>query len=462
MSEWIWIIANACLGLPLAAFTLVCARETVRSLVALALGFRVFEIQLGAGRWRATRAVGPLDLTLAPWPIAGATAARAGSPRRHRLARVLLAISPSLAQSTWLLVRLATGNPPGATPLVDGPAPLACVDLANALLLLAHLSLAIEFGPGVRSDVRLLLDALVTRPETGRLARANYYARLARQRLDRADPEGARDALERGRRQLGPAPVLEVCERELTAHDLDSIVGCSDCAQRIRLAIEDHEPRRRDERAAWSPGERLRQRACSAIPLIVAIAALGVVQAEAALRRAERGLHALGQTAASSDDAEQCQRLTDTWSAWTARVDPWLPPSDSLRSERHRSLAILADCRGDGRRLRTHQGEALLAAQSATRQDVASTDTDPDQWWADTLRVATLLRETAEVAGREARHRDALRTLHQAERRLGTAETRLALLTEGPARHRAETALAEERSAIQAARERILATLGAS
>ena len=123
MADWIWIAGNGVVGLPLAALAVMVVRESVRAGVAPLLGFRVFEIRLGAGARRLDRAIGQLPSTRSIGPIAGATVARSGTPRRHRIGRVALALAPALAQSAWLLGRIATGTPPGASPLFEGPAP---------------------------------------------------------------------------------------------------------------------------------------------------------------------------------------------------------------------------------------------------------------------------------------------------------------------------------------------------
>ena len=164
MAEWIWIAGNGVVGLPLAALAVMVVREFVRAGVAPLLGFRVFEIRLGAGVRRLDRAIGPIDLVLGGWPIAGATVARSGTPRRHRIGRVTLALAPALAQSAWLLGRIATGTPPGASPFFGGPAPLACLDLANALLLVGHTTFAIELPGGKSVPLGSLLTLREERP----------------------------------------------------------------------------------------------------------------------------------------------------------------------------------------------------------------------------------------------------------------------------------------------------------
>lgn len=456
MTQWIWIGVNGVVGLGLAAGLVVCARELVRAALAPLLGFRVFALRFGVGRRRFERAVGPIDLALSLWPVAGATVARSGSPRRHRLGRAILAVAPSAAQLAWLLGRLGAGVPPGAAPLFEGPAPLACLDLANALLLVVHATLALELPGGARTDVRLLLDAALGRADSDRAARADHYARLARHRLERARVDEARAALAQGLRQLGPQPLLVTCERHLDAADLDSVVDQGACADALRREIEAADPRRRVERAGWSFPERVRQGLASVVPVGLALLALAFVQADRWARHLETGMLAIGERAVAAGDVAGCTRMMGTWQEWSARIDPWLPPSDAARSERHRGLAALERCRGERDSAAAHQGEALLAARAATTSPAADEIAAPTDWLSGELRVTRLLRETAQLASEQARHRDALRTLRQAEQRLGGAEQRLPLFESGPARGEARTRVDEERAAIVLARSEVL------
>ena len=71
MPEWVSIAINLVLGVPLAALIAVFVRESARAAIAPLVGFRVFELQWGAGRQRTSHPVGPVDLAFAPFPIAG-------------------------------------------------------------------------------------------------------------------------------------------------------------------------------------------------------------------------------------------------------------------------------------------------------------------------------------------------------------------------------------------------------
>ena len=148
--------------------------------------------------------------------------------------------------------------------------------------------------------------------------------------------------------------------------------------------------------------------------------------------------------------------MIDAWTDWAARVDGWLPPSDAARSERHRGLARLERCRGAHAEAAAHHGEALLAARAATAAGQTQRLTDPAEWLADELRVTGLLRETARLASDQARHRDALRTIQQAEHRLGQTERRLALVSGETKVADARGRLAQEREALGRAKGAVL------
>ena len=459
MSDWVWIAANLGLGLPLAAGLLVLARETVRALLALACGFRVFEIQLGAGRRRTEFPVGPVDLALAAIPIAGTTIARSGAPQRHRLSRLGLAFAPSIAQLIWLIARLFMGTPPGSAPLFEGPALLACLDLANCLLLVLHSTAAVELPGGVRTDIRLLLDAALGRGDTNRAARSNYYARLALHRLERAKVEGARAAVRQGLTQLGPEPLLLTSQAELDATDLSSVIDQGECADRLAAAIESSEPRREIERARWTWSERLRQGFFSAAPLTVALVGLTLVQADRLARSIETGMLALSDRAAIAGDPEACSEMERRWQTWSEEVDPWLPPSEADQSRRHLGMAQLARCRSDLRAAEQHQSEALLAANAAGFSDPSELFRDPEEWVENELRMALLLREAAESESKQSSYREALATLTRAERRLSTLGGKLGLLGEGDDRLEAGERLDQERLELAAARSRVLASM---
>jgi len=459
--EWVSITSNLVLGVPLAALAVVFLRETARAAIAPLVGFRVFELQWGAGKQRFERAVGPIDLVLAPLPIAGATVARSGSPQRHRLGRIVLALTPIATQLLWLVARALGGTFPGGAPLFEGPAPLACLDLANTILLVAHATLALEISPGVRTDMRLLLDALLGHSDSDRAARANHYARLAKHHLERARVSAARDALDLARTQLGPQPLILACQDRLDATDLDSVVDQGDCIDDLKRRIEAAEPKRPDERAGWSLGERLRQGFFSALPLVAALLALTFAQADRLTRKVETGLSRLAEGVVESGEPTACDAVFERWNAWADRVDPWLPPAATVRSDRHLGFARLARCRGDADAAAAHHGQAMLAANAARTEDPAERFRNPGEWLSNELRLTSLLLHAAQTERDEKRFRDALRTLTKADRRLITLEGQLGFLGEADAKAKASSALQSEREVVAAIREEILAGMAA-
>ena len=103
--------------------------------------------------------------------------------------------------------------------------------------------------------------------------------------------------------------------------------------------------------------------------------------------------------------------------------------------------------------------EALFAARAATNSLETERISNPADWLRDELRVTGLLIETAQLASEQARHRDALRTLHQAERRLGQTERGLPLFAGETARSDARDRLDAERSAVLLARDAVRARM---
>jgi len=461
LPDWIWIAANLGLGLPLAAWLIVLAREVARGLIAIAFGFRLFEIQLGAGRRRAEFQLGPIDVALADLPIAGTTIARSGAPKRHRLARLAMATAPLLPQAGWLLARLFIGTPPGSAPLFEGPDLLACLDVGNCLLLVLHSTAPVELPGGVRTDTRLLLDSALGRADSNRAARSNYYTRLARHRIERADVEGARAAVTQGLTQLGPEALLVTSQTELDATELSSVIDQGECADRLSVAIKSSEPRRQIERASWTLMEHMRQGFFSTAPITIAFVLLGFVQADRLARSIETGMIGLSDRAALAGDVDACAVMENRWQMWSREVDPWLPPGEADLSRRHLGLAGLARCRSDLRTAEQHQSEALLTANAAGFSDPAKLFRDPEKWLDNELRMALLLREAAELDSKRNSHREALVTLTRAERRLSSLRGKLGLLGEGKDWQLAGERLYKERVELEATRLRVMASMTA-
>lgn len=449
----LWSVANVLVGLPLALATLVVLRETLRGLVAVCLGLRVFELQWGAGRRRFARPIGTLDLALAPWPVAGAVLARSGSPRHHRFARIALAIAPALAQIAWIAMRSALDVPFPTRPPPRWD-PLALLDLANAALLVLHGMIPVELSRGVRSDVRLLLDALTEEADVGRRARGSYYARLVRHHVERGRVDAAREALARGLVQLGPEPTLLACREQLEGRALDSVVDQGACADALESLIRDAEPTRARERATWSLGRRLRQAVLAVVPAGAVLATLGLVQADRIGLDVETRLRQASLRAAREGDDDRCRALLDRWAGWTRlfEVDA-LPPS--AQRERHVAIARLSVCKGDPSTAAAHRGEALLAASRAARESEALFAVDLRRWVAQEVRVVDLLGEVADEERARRSHRAALATLHRAEQRLERVRRRLATHPEPEARDDALAFVTEAEQGLARLRESI-------
>ncbi len=461
MAGWLWLALNLSIGLAAALAALVFLREALRAVGFVAFGFRVFEIEWGVGRILTRVAVSPLDLTVRRWPIAGATIARSGSPRRHRLARVVCGLLPLLPQLIWLTARASSPTPLAS--LTHGPAPFVVVDLANAFLLAIHGLLPLRLGGRARTDMRLCFDAILGRSDSDRHARASYYARLARHFLERGDSAGARQALERGRIQLGPDRLLADCAELLTRSELDSVVDQGDCARTLtRLIARDDASRLgQGTRSSWLA--RTKHALVSAIPITALVAIVGLVEAdritlgyalayEGHLRRASLA-------AAATRDVERCDRMIARWSRWSDQVDARVSIPPATRRDRHLELARLARCRGDQARAAAEQSAALLAANNARRALAATIATDPERWLENELELTRLFRETARTEQERRAFRRALAVLGQAEKQLDGIRLQVGLLPEPAERDRATTAVAEERDALYALREAVLASM---
>ena len=454
LGAWVWITINLAIGLPLAAWLVVLARECVRSITASCVGFRVFGLQAGLGTPRLERALGPLDVSLAPWPFAGEALSRTGSPRRHRLARALISVTPLMAQCAWLWGRSLAGAGPALGLLSEPLSPLACLDLANALLLWLHAVLAIEFSDGVRTDVRRLLDVCSDSPDTNRAARADYYARLGLHRLERGNATGARSALDQSLDQLGPRTLLVACRQRLGSAGFESVVDQSACADDLRGLIRAARPRRHRER--WTLRERVGQTALSLTPLLLATTALTVAQADLLAHSLEEGLLVTTDRAVKSADPQACEKAVLHWRHWSNTRDRWLPPTITELSDRHTELSRLARCRGDLEAAAAHTSEAMQAARAVLASPSTDTYRDPESWIQNELRLTTLFRHTAAVEHQRSARQRALATLTLADKRLERLRERLVIIGDAAVRGVAEASLDTAHREIAADRARVL------
>lgn len=454
----LWIGANVIVGGPLALATLVVAREAIRSLAALALGFRVFEIQWGTGSRLFERPIGTVDLALARIPLGGATIARSGFARRHRLTRAVIALAPSFGQVLWLLFR-ALGPDEAGTSISTGPAGLVILDALCLCLLGLHLLLPIEIGPRARTDLALFFQAVLGPPESSRAARASYYARLARMRVERGDVAAARAALECGLVQLGREPMLVASEARCGESELTSVIDQGECADALREIIEEAEARADASSSKASFAARSLRAAIMATPLAVfALVVLGS-QASRLARAAESSWQADALEVASAEQASDCGSYVVRWTKWARRVDPFFPPEPATRSDRHLAFAALERCRGDLVAASEHQGEALLAANAARADLAPKMFSQPDRWLANELRMTELFRHAATIETERHAFREALIAVTNAERRLETIRRQVGQWPEPESRSRAERSLAEQHAELIVTRERVMAGL---
>ena len=75
MLEAAWFGVNLLVGLPVAVIFVVFCREVVRAILALAFGFRVFELTWGAGDQIWAKSIGPVDLVFRQVPLAASIVA---------------------------------------------------------------------------------------------------------------------------------------------------------------------------------------------------------------------------------------------------------------------------------------------------------------------------------------------------------------------------------------------------
>lgn len=454
MPEAVWWALNLIVGVPIAVVLLGVGRESIRALLALALGFRVFELRWGIGEPRWARPIGPVEFAIGPIPLAGSILAESGSARHHALSRLIQAGVPLLLQVVgaiglgWMDRTLSEG-------LRSGYAPLAAFQIANLLLIALHGLFPFEAESGFRSDIRSILDALFGRAETNRRARASYYARYARHWLERSQVDRAGAMLERGLTQLGPDPLLVACQSRLRVEDLASVVDQSACADALRALILEAEPRRWRSRSTWSRSERFRQALTSAIPLTLAVLVLLIAESEALSRLAHDRLIVVGDLVATERDPMACESQLDRWKRWTPLLDRVLPGRAEMDRDRRAQLARLEECRGKLDAAEKHRDRAISAAEQVLKQLALTPDPDPTVWLENEIRLTLLLRHAAELDGERKRYRLALATLGSAANRLVRVESRLRIEFEPAFSIRANELLEQEKRQLESVRHEI-------
>jgi hypothetical protein len=459
MHEAIWFSVNVLIGLPLAAALIIAAREILRALLALALGFRVFELRWGAGRRVWTKSIGPIDLVAGALPISASLGAESGSARNHRaarLAQVAIPLSIQLGIAIWF--RLNDAAP--FSSLLEGHAPLASLRLANLLILIVHGLIAFEFETGDRTDIRILLDIAFGPSDANRHARASYYARFARHWLDRGDVARAKSILARGLTQLGRDSLIVACETRVLAQDLDSVVDQGACSNALRLMIEDDAPRRRRDAGRRSPFERARQVAITTLPLVVAALGYVVVASDQVAAFAHRRLVHSSAVVAEAGDAEECEAALIRWTRWTTAIDPLLRRNAAMLRDRHAQLSRLERCRGNLEGAFAHQIVANEAAEQVHSSRVDASPASVESWVDNQIRLAGLLRQTAELENDRRRFRIALATLARADAQLEEARQQIGDGGEPNDAKPSDDPLAVEKKRIEIVRNEVLDRMG--
>jgi hypothetical protein len=460
MAEAAWCIFNLIVGIPVAVVVVGLCRECLRALFALAFGFRVFEMKWGAGRRVWAKPIGPVEFVLGALPLVGSTIAESGSPKHHHIARLTQASGPILIQLAGVFWGGASGLM-FSEALQSGFAPIATLQLANILLIGLHGLIPFETKSGFRTDIRSILDVGFGRAEMNRHARASYYARYARHWLERADVERAKAALGQGLTQLGRDSLLVACEARILAEDLSSVVDQSECADDLRVLIEDAEPRRRKARDAWSVRERVRQATITSLPLVLAALGLFTLESERLSRLMHHRLIVTGDVVASNGIASVCESQLTRWRRWSPVLDLVGPDDPGMERDRHHQLARLERCRGRLEAATAHQRLAISAAQQALTQHASRADADPDLWLVNEVRLTILLRHAAELDTERSRYRLALVALERAAKQLDLAQYRVKRWREPEFQARASGFLESEKAQIELARLQVLTRMGA-
>jgi hypothetical protein len=462
MFEATWFILNVIFGVPLAVILLGLGREGLRALIALAFGFRVFQMKWGAGRRVWVKTIGPVEFVLGSLPIVGSVVAASGSPKRHHLSRLSQASGPLLFQiavASWGNL----GDLMIEEPFRSGFAPSSTFQLANILLILLHGLLPLESKSGFRTDIRSILDVGFGRGELDRHARASYYARYARHWMERADVDQAKAVLERGLTQLGRDPLLVACEAQIGTEDLSSVVDQSRCADALRSLIQDAEPRRAKTRETWSVHERIRQSAITSLPLMLAIPGVFALNAEQFSLLAQQHLMVTGDTIASTGVESACEDQLTRWRRWSPAIDLALPDDPERERDRHDQMAQLERCRGELKAAAAHRAIAILAAERALTRPTGRTQPDPNRWLANEIHLAIALRRAARLDSELARYRLALAGLARAVQGLDLAQNRVSTRPwqEPESKGRANELLASERARLERTRLDVLLRMGA-
>lgn len=426
MREVAWISFHIVIVLPVALIFSVIAREAVRALVARATGFHVFEVRIGIGRRLFTAPIGPVDLSVAAWPLSGALLAASPDARRHRIRRFALAISPLLSQFAWLAWSVGPGSA-GLPPIQSGFAPLTVFAVAQIILFALHLFVPLRWRADEQTDLRSLIDVVFGTPSTHRRARAAYYVRAARNALERSEVESAYKALQQGLTQLGPEPLLIECQRILATREQTSVVDQDECAEALLVLLEwtsqgedqNVTPARSVQRFCWQ--------GLSAMPLLGAISIYAAVHHDSISILLTQGWIQDGVAIVETASAEACASHRAKTESWPLSFDRAAPPA--LRRDHRYLTAQLLACEGALKAAEEVAEASLGDAEEARATHFVGVIENPPRWIDDEMRLSAVLSLKGELTLRRGGYRLALRTLKRADRELDLVRHQLGQAT---------------------------------
>jgi hypothetical protein len=452
MAEAFWITLNLLIGVPIAVAVIVVLREAVRGIIALAFGFRVFEMKWGMGRPLIAKPIGPVNLILGSVPFAASTTSESGSPKRHRIGRLVQVAGPLIIQIIFAL--FGQSNFSDLTRAMRSEfSMIASLYLANLLLIVAHGLLPLASRDGSRTDIRSFLDVCFGPAEVHRNARARYYARLAKLWIERSDVEKAKAILDQGLRQLGRNALLVDCEDLIGAEDLSSIIDQDRCARALNVLIDQFECTHSDNRTRSSVGSRLRQTVLSALPLTIACLGLVAFHAQSVSTALHQRLLESSDGVVSRGQTSDCEAQLDRWSRWTPFFDVLMAEAPGPLRDREVQLAGLEQCHGHLDAARGHYAAATGLAEGV----VTGGDGKPDAQAI--LRLVRVLRQAAELEKQRGRFRLALAGFRRAESEIARARSWLGPTHDPEGRTRAN--LEREEIRIGHARDQMIAGMRA-
>lgn len=422
MREVAWIAFHIVIALPIALILSVVLRETLRAALALATGFRVFEIRFGVGDRLCSHPFGPIDLSLGALPLGGATLAASGDARRYRIRRIALAISPLLPQLAWLLWTIG----PGSADLIQiqtGFAPVTVFAIAQSLLFALHVFLPIRWGTDEQTDIRTLIDILFGAARDDRRTRAAYYVRSVRHAIERGRIKHAYDSLHQGLTQLGPEPLLIECQTILATRELTSVIDQGESAEALRILLEWSPAQDRESNSSPRAFARFGRRGIYALPLLGALAAYAAFHHDAiSVRLTERWIQK-GEAIVETASADACALHRAQSEGWPLSLEEGAAPV--MRRDHHLLTARLFACEDAMDQAEEFAAKALSASEEARATHYVGAIPDPERWVDDELRLVEILGFRGALSLKRGKFRLALQTLKRADRELDLVREQL-------------------------------------